>query len=90
MSWKIEKYRDGQRTIIRLIGRMQMQHLQSVRTLIEETGAPIVLDLEELTMVDLETVRFLGQCQSDGVSLLHASQFINDWVAKEKRNKDRE
>jgi hypothetical protein len=89
MSWKIEKYRDGQTTTIRMIGRMQMQHLQTVQTLIEESEPAIVLDLKELTMVDLETVRFLGRCQSDGVALLHGSQFIRDWIAKEQCHKDR-
>jgi anti-anti-sigma regulatory factor len=84
MSWKIEKRRRGQRTTIRLIGRMQVQHLQSVQMLIDESGPTIVLDLAELTLVDIETVRFLGRCQNDGVSLLHGSQYIRDWIGKEQ------
>ncbi len=63
---------------------MQVQHLQDLQMLIDESGPTIVLDLEELTLVDLEAVRFLGRCQNDGVSLLHCSQYIKDWIAKEQ------
>jgi len=84
MSWKVEKHRDGQRTTIRLIGRMQMQHLQDLQMLIEESRPPIALDLEELMLVDLEAVCFLGHCQNKGVSLLHCSQYIRGWIGKEQ------
>jgi len=84
MSWKIEKQCHGQRTTIRLIGRMQVQHLQDLQMLIDESGPTIVLDLEELTLVDLEAVRFLGRCQNNGVSLLHCPQYIRGWIGKEQ------
>lgn len=84
MTWKIEKHCDGQRTTIRLIGRMQLQHLQALQTLIDESSAPITLDLDELMLVDVEAVCFLGRCQNDGVSLLHCSRYIKDWIAKER------
>jgi hypothetical protein len=86
MSWKIEKHSDGQRTTIRLIGRMQAQHLQDLQMLIDESRQTVALDLEELMLVDLEAVRFLGRCQKDGLSLLHCSQYIKDWIAKERDN----
>jgi hypothetical protein len=63
---------------------MQVQHLQDLQMLIEGSGPTIALDLEELMLVDLEAVRFLGRCQNDGVSLLHCSQYIRDWIAKEQ------
>ena len=84
MTWKIEKYSDGQRTTIRLIGRMREQHLRDVQELIEESKPTITIDLEELMLVDLEAVRFLGRCQNDGVPLLHCSRYIRDWIAKEQ------
>jgi hypothetical protein len=84
MTWKIEKYCNGQRTTVRLIGRMQEQHLRDVQKLIEESKPTITIDLEELMLVDLEAVRFLGRCQNDGVPLLHCSRYIRDWIAKEQ------
>jgi hypothetical protein len=84
MTWKIEKHSDDQRTTIRLIGRMQAQHLQDLQRLLDESRRPIALDLEELILVDLEAVRFLGCWQEAGVLLLHCSQYIRDWIAKEQ------
>src|SRR5208282_4927049 len=84
MTWKIEKHCDSQITTIRLIGRMQWQHLQDLKILMDESRTPIALDLEELMLVDLEAVRFLGRCQNAGVPLLHCSQYIRNWIAKEQ------
>jgi hypothetical protein len=84
MTWKIDKHCDGQRTTIRLIGRMQLQHLQALQMLIDESSPPITLDLDELMLVDLEAVCFLGRCQKDGVSLLRCSRYIREWIAKEQ------
>lgn len=84
MSWKIDIHCDGRRTTLRLIGRMQVHHLEDLRTLIDESGPSVALDLEELALVDLEAVRFLGRCKSDGVPLLGCSQYIREWIAKEQ------
>ncbi len=89
MSWKIEKHCDGQTTTIRLIGRMQVHYLPDLQSLIDDSRPTIVLDLEELMLVDLESVRFLGRCQNDGVSLLHCPQYIKGWIAKELDSRDR-
>jgi anti-anti-sigma regulatory factor len=83
MTLKIEKYSDGQNTIIRLIGRMQSEHLEELRGQIKNSGSRIALDLEEVNLVDVEVVRFLGTCQGEGVGLLHCSAYITDWIAKE-------
>jgi len=84
MTWKIEKHPQGQVMTIRLIGRMQVQHLQHLERLIDESGPAVALDLEELALVDLEAVAFLGRCQEAGVPLLHCSQYISDWIGKER------
>jgi len=67
MTWKIDKYSDGQRTTILLIGRMREQHLRDVQILIAESKPTIIVDPEELMLMNLEAVRFLGRCQNEGV-----------------------
>ena len=44
----------------------------------------IVLDLEEVTLVDLEVVRFLGVSEAEGVELVNCSPYIRDWISKEQ------
>jgi hypothetical protein len=84
MTLKIEKRSDGHKTTIRLIGRMQAEHLSDLQALITESGPGIVLDLQELTLVDVEAVRFSGNCRKDRVALLHCSPCIREWIAKEQ------
>jgi len=84
MTLKIERYSDGLSTTIRLIGRMRAEHLEELKKQIRESGSKIVLDLEEVNLVDVDVIRFLGICQEAGVRLLHCSPYISDWIAKER------
>ena len=84
MTLKIEKYSDEYSTTIRLIGRMRAEHLPELEKQIRESEWKIVLDLEELTLVDVEAVRFLGSCEVAGATLLNCSPYIRDWIGKER------
>ena len=84
MTFKIEKCRDEHATTIRLIGRMRAEHLPELEKQIRESESKIVLDLEELDLVDIEAVRFLGTCEGQGVTLLNCSAYIRDWIGKER------
>ena len=87
MTLRIEKYSNGPSTTIRLIGRMQREHLEALKSQMKESGPRIALDLNEVSLVDLDVVRFLAICQSEGVELLHCPPYIRDWTAKEQREK---
>lgn len=84
MTLKIERYTDGNSTTIRLIGRMQSEHLEELQKQIHESGPAIKLDLEEVTLVDVEIVRFLGTCEARGATLINCSPYIRDWIGKER------
>jgi len=84
MTLKVERYSDAHRTTIRLIGRMQAEHLEELAKQIEEGGSQIALDMDEVSLVDVQVVRFLGTCEAQGVTLLNCSPYINDWIIKER------
>src|SRR6202790_1888954 len=84
MTLKIEKNWDGNRAIIRLIGRMQAEHVEELEKQIRENGPAIILDLDEVALVDVESVRFLGPCEDRGATLLNCSPYIRDWIGKER------
>jgi hypothetical protein len=90
MTLKIEKYSDEYGVTIRLIGRMQAEHLEELEKQLRESGLAIILDLEEVTLVDLEIVRFLGTCEARGATLLNCSPYIRDWIGKERGLKEKE
>ncbi len=87
MTLRIELVPDGPTTTIRLIGRISAGLLDELRAQITGTGTPVVLDLEEVSLVDVDAVRFLGACQAEGIGLVHGSPYINDWIASERGNK---
>jgi hypothetical protein len=84
MTLKVERYSDGAITTIRLIGRMRAEHLMELEKQITESESKIVLDLEEVNLVDVEAVRFLGSWEVAGVTLLNCAPYIRDWIGKER------
>jgi hypothetical protein len=84
VTLKIERYSDGAITTIRLIGRMRAEDVMELEQQIAASESPIVLDLEEVQLVDVEAVRFLGSCEVAGVTLLNCAPYIRDWIGKER------
>ena len=72
-------------TTLRLIGRMQAEHVSEIERQIGQSGTKVSLDLEELTLVDVQVVRFLGTCEIRGIRVLNCSPYIADWIARERR-----
>jgi len=56
---RIEKDSRSGRTRIRLIGRFQSEHVEELKAVMQENGSKLALDLQEITLVDVEVVRFL-------------------------------
>ncbi len=85
MTLKIERHADGQKTTLRLIGHLQAEYLEALKAQIEGNGPRMVLDLDEVTLVDVEVVRFLGGCEAAGIAVLHCPPYIREWISWEQR-----
>ena len=70
-------------TTIRLIGRMRTEHVEHVRAEIARSGWPAALDLNELTLADVDVIRFLVAAERSGHELRHCAPFIREWMARE-------
>ncbi len=84
MTLRIEGASDEHGTTIRLIGRMQAEHLDELKVQIKQGGSRIALDLEEVRLVDVEVIRFLGTCQAAGIQLVHCPPYISEWINQEQ------
>ena len=89
MTLRIERISGKPRTRIRLSGELRAEHLQQLEAEIERAGRPVALDLEELELVDIEAVRFLNVCVAEGVSVLHCSRYVREWMLQERGPKER-
>jgi len=84
MTLKIEKTVDRRGTTVRLIGRVQAEDLPEVARELEGSGQGAVLHLDDVTLVDLDVVRFLNRCETQGVRIVNCSQYIREWMSRER------
>jgi hypothetical protein len=84
MTLKIELISSRGRTRIRLSGEFRAEHLDQLKAEIERAGPRVGLDLEEVHLVDVEGVRFLNGCLAKGISVLHCSPYIKEWMLRER------
>jgi anti-anti-sigma regulatory factor len=84
MTLKIERESARGKTVVRLVGRLCFEHLDELKRQVEDTASEIVLDLEAVTLVDVEVVRFLNCCERSGVELSHCSPYIQEWMLREQ------
>jgi anti-anti-sigma regulatory factor len=85
---RIQREANGQ-VVLRISGRLDGKNLAELKELIqsEESGRRVVLDLRELTLVDHEAVRFLEQCNSNGIELQNCAPYISEWMERQRDGK---
>ena len=83
MTLRIEKTSDGHGTVVRLSGRLAAEHRAELVEQIASSTARIALDLEEVTLVDIDVVQFLARCEAAGTELLHCPPYIREWISRE-------
>ena len=81
---KIERVSDGGTTILRLIGRIQSNHIDDIQAQMDDDSVLIVLDLSEVTLVDVEVVRFLSGREKAGIELVHCPRYLREWIFRER------
>jgi len=88
MTLRITTGSDGQRTTVRLSGRIRSTDIENIRESMKGKAETIVLDLEGVTLVDLDVVRFLGVGEAEGVELVNCSPYIRDWIFRERNTEE--
>jgi hypothetical protein len=84
MTLKIRQVAGKRDTRICLSGQLRSEHLDQLKSEIERCSSPLVLDLEEVELVDVEGIRFLNECESAGVAVVRCSPYIKEWMLRER------
>jgi hypothetical protein len=50
-----------------------------------EHASDVVLDLNEVSLVDVEVVRFLLQCEMQGIRIAQCPAYVREWMVRENR-----
>jgi anti-anti-sigma regulatory factor len=66
-----------------LSGRIEGEEVAELQRLCEGRDRRVVLDLKEVKLVDRDTVRFLAQCEANGILLQNCPAYIREWIVRE-------
>jgi len=69
--------------VLRLSGHLDSESVAGLRAEVSHPR-PNVLDLGEVTLVDVTVVRFLVACEAEGIELIHCSRYIREWMDRER------
>ena len=76
---------DAGATTLTVSGRIGSEQLSELRRSVEEERTrDVILDLVEVSLVDVEAVRFLVQCEIEGVRIARCPAYVREWMAREK------
>lgn len=77
--------------VLALIGRMGEENLEELKSVIasERSEFRTVLDLKDVTLVDQETVQYLGRCERKHVELKNCPAYIREWIDVTRKQRAR-
>ena len=81
---RIERHFDGFVSRLRLSGRIQSDHIACIRSAMNDGSAPKILDLGEVSLVDIAVVRFLIRCDDEGIELVECPPYVREWMLCER------
>ena len=81
---RVEKDSDGRTTSLRFSGRIQSSNIGSIRAEMDDDSIRMLLDLAEVTLVDVEVIRFVSDCENGGIVLVHCPPYVREWILRER------
>jgi len=71
--------------VLRLSGRMKAEEVAALKALFDDADyRTIVLDLRDVRLADRDAVKFLRDCEADGMKLENCPAYVREWMEREK------
>jgi hypothetical protein len=67
-------------------GDFHREYIAELKTQIEERRPRMILDLKDVTLVDVDVVRFLALCLRNAIKIVHCPHYIRDWISREHQS----
>jgi anti-anti-sigma regulatory factor len=89
---KIQRKTNG-KVVFTLSGRIEAGDIDELRRLLEleEAGSHIALELQDVTLVDRDAIKFLTDCEADSIKLENCPRYVRERIDQEsgrlRRNK---
>ena len=69
---------------MKVIGRLQSENLSELAAQVGISAANVILDMDQVTLVDIDVVRFLNQIELLGTRLANCAPYIREWMNRER------
>ena len=78
--------------VFSLSGRIETEDVAELQRLLslEAAGQGIALDLQHITLVDRDAVKFLARWEAESIRLENCPAYIREWIATEKGQSSRQ
>ena len=70
--------------VFTLSGHMKAEELVELKALFDADYRKIVLDLRDVRLADRDAVKFLRDCETDGMRLENCPAYVREWMEREK------
>lgn len=84
MTFRIDRALEGTTVVLRLSGRLRADELDGLERELAASGSNAVLDLDQVTLLDVETVRLLDSLERQGLELRNCAPYIRAWIGRER------
>ncbi|HET6323375.1 MAG TPA: hypothetical protein VFG04_01650 [Planctomycetaceae bacterium] len=80
MILRIVQEFDDEKIVLRLIGRIESEHLDDLKARIASEMRTMVLDLSEIKLVNQAAIRFLRLNEDSGIELRNCPAYVREWI----------
>ncbi|HXX15640.1 MAG TPA: hypothetical protein VEJ47_12110 [Candidatus Eremiobacteraceae bacterium] len=82
---RIQRSANGH-VVFALSGRIEAEDVSELQRLfqLENPDRPLVLDLDDVTLVARDAVEFLVSCEAQNIELRNCPAYIREWIGKPK------
>jgi len=63
---------------------MKAEEVAELKVLFDTDYRTIVLDLRDVRLADRDAVKFLKECEADGMKLGNCPAYVREWMDREK------
>ena len=73
--------------VLRVSGQLTGDHVNTLRTVLEQESNAFTLDLADVRLADREGVKLLAVHELNGVRIVNCPLYIREWITRERDGK---
>src|SRR6202023_3340603 len=85
MSCRIDRVVSAESLVVLFVsGRITGEHVDMLRSVLEQEWGVFAIDLKNVHLVDREAVKLLALNETNGTELRNCPPYIREWVTRER------